>query len=367
MVADPLEGFLSPRIDDDACNDCGLCEEACPILNVPALERLMPTESYAAWNLDEEVRHRSSSGGMYSVFADHILQCEGVVFGAAFDEAFDVRHVAVHTKDELAGTRSSKYVQSHIAETYREAGALLANGRRVLFSGTPCQIAGLYGYLGADDERLLTCDLVCGGVPSPMVFEAHLAHLAAKYGSRIVSFNFRDKEGEAQWRTGYTLSISTEDGHTRQVRASDDQHMKAFSSRYIVRKACSTCPYATLPRPGDLTLADYWGLGRKVEFNHDMKEGVSLVLVNSRKGRAALDACQERSTCVKRSLAEAVEGNPRLQCPAGEHPKRTQFFADFHRLSYERLAGKYLKKRITPRRVARKLRYELGRLLRRLS
>jgi len=188
------EGFLAPNVDVDKCVGCKLCEKACPILNPPKLERVEAPKVYACWNNNQEIRRESSSGGMFSVYAERVLSEGGVVFGAVYDESMKVVLTKAESIDDLARFRSSKYVQAEVGSIYRDVKSELKSGRPVLFAGTPCQVGGLYGYLGTDYDALYTCDLVCHGAPSPVLYEKWLEFLGAKLGGKVVSLNMRGKQ-----------------------------------------------------------------------------------------------------------------------------------------------------------------------------
>lgn len=186
------EGFLYPHVDLSLCIDCHLCEKSCPIVNAPKAD-ITPVECYAAKNPDSNVRHLSSSGGVFTLLAQKTILEGGVVFGARFNENWEVIHGYSDTLEGINAFRGSKYVQSHIAESFILAGKVLKEGRKVLFSGTPCQIAGLRRYLGKEYSNLLTVDFICHGVPSPGVFSRYLEETTGNKDTRITDIQFRDK------------------------------------------------------------------------------------------------------------------------------------------------------------------------------
>ena len=200
MTADE-EGFLYPKVNEEMCMDCGLCENVCPMQHKPQQHELLAV--YGAKNNDDAVRFTSSSGGMFTLFAEFVLKQGGVVVGAALDEQLAVHHVLVDSLADLPKLRGSKYVQSKIGKIYSEVRQILRAGRKVLFSGTPCQIAGLKRYLVKPSENLLTVDVVCHGVPSPKVYQKHLRELAQEAGEPVVQVKFRDKA--KGWKHGETL------------------------------------------------------------------------------------------------------------------------------------------------------------------
>lgn len=336
-----VEGFLFPNIDAQRCTQCQLCVQSCPILSNPDIGRSEPQDVYACWNLDENIRMESSSGGMFSVFADYVLENKGVIYGAILDDSQQLNHAAIFSKEELRKVRKSKYFQSDIRETFCEAKRFLDSGRNVFFTGTPCQVAGLYGYLGKNCyENLLTADIVCHGVPSALVFEKYLQHLETKNRSQIESLSFRDK------KNGWTepeIFVSFKNG--RQYRKSfvnEDPYSRAFLANICLRESCHCCQYATIKRYGDITLADFWGIGLHEPFTHETDKGVSLVMLNSEIACQIFYKNKDRFFSEKRTLSEAVNGNANLRGPTGMHPDRTVFFANLHKLQFDKLVDKYV-------------------------
>ena len=320
------KGFLQPEVNAEKCVECKLCEKSCPI--VTPLEAREPNpHAYAAWY--EEDRKISSSGGAFSAFARKVLAEDGVVFGAAFDNALHLRHVAVESLERLEPLRGSKYVQSEVGETFRTVRQYLKDGRKVLFCGTPCQVAGLRGFLRKDYDNLLTADLACHGVPSGEVFQSYLKKLnnrlgIAEGGLRIESFEFRRRDG---W--GLAPSISTE-SYCRPLYGVDALYMEAFDKSALFRESCYHCPFAKIPRVGDVTLADFWGLGRHgKKFKHDVTKGVSLILVNTEKGQKALSALDKDTFVEERTLEEALIENHNLKGSSSCHFNRNEIIEAF--------------------------------------
>lgn len=361
QMAEDSEGFLRPVVDMKVCIRCGKCSKACPQLASVPLSRSKAPSAFAAWNLDPEIRTISSSGGMASLFAESILEQQGVVFGAAFDEQFVVRHRAALTKDALAPFRGSKYVQSDIGRTLAEAKQCLQNGRQVLFIGAPCQITGLYGVLGGDHERLLTCDFICFGVPSPRVFREYVRHMEQRYHSPIRSIAFRNKKwGWSRFSIWITFKNGKE--YRRLFRGGEDPYTCGFCHGLFLRPSCYQCPYASLPRFGDITLADFWGIGRKERFDYETSQGISLILVNSPKGAKAFEAIRSRVFAVGRNLEEAIAGNYRLEDKVPLPPDREAFFAELNARGFDQAVQKYLVPRGPSRwiRIKRRIKDLLG-------
>lgn len=339
VMTPSVEGFLYPEIDTDRCTECGLCTETCPWLNQPEIyERIFPPQVYAAWHLNDEIRRQSSSGGVFTALADEILARGGAVVGAAFGENMVVRHVLVEDTDNLARLQGSKYVQSEIApELFLRVRTLLTQGRHLLFTGTPCQVAALRSYLRKDYKTLLCCDLICHGVPSPGWFQKYISDLS-KGKRAITSFDFRYKEnGWKQFRVRKTWN----DGSSKVDTLNRDPFMDSFLKNYSLRESCYSCKFTTTTRMGDITLADYWKVSTKYpEYDRDDK-GTSLLLINSKKGQAWITHCQNNLFLGEGDLDHAIAGNHMLTRPAVKPPERETFFLDMSGLTVHELRKKY--------------------------
>lgn len=314
------EGFLYPVVDVDSCVDCALCETVCPIINQG--EKHEPLAVYAAKNPDDEVRMKSSSGGVFTMLAERTIDEGGVVFGARFSEGFDaVLHCAAEDIEGVATFRGSKYVQSKVGNTYKEAETFLKQDRKVLFSGTPCQIAGLKRYLRREYDNLLTVDVVCHGVPSPLVWREYLKWVVPQ-GEGVQYVNMRDKRNG--W-SSYCVDIRTERGSIC-VPASKNLYIEGFLRDLYLRPSCYACPAKAGRSGSDITLGDFWGVAQShPQFTDD--KGVGLLLVGSKKGADALKeigANMEMST-----YSSAIGYNPCIERSASEPPQRDIFWDTF--------------------------------------
>ena len=231
---------------------------------------------FAAWNRNDEIRRDSTSGGVFTLLAEYILESGGVVFGAAFDGSQHLRHTACFRKEELWRLRGAKYVQSDLEGVFREVRRWL-DQRAVLFSGTPCQVDGLYRYLGGRPENLTTCDLVCHGVPSPGVWEDMARSLEARRQQPLQAVRFRNKV--AGWKDSHFTAVYG-DGTVDTAPLFRTEYGRAFGRALFLRPSCYRCPYASMTRVGDLTLGDFWGL-RPDELPDQQEKGISLLLVNT--------------------------------------------------------------------------------------
>ena len=278
------EGFLFPSVLDN-CSSCGTCQNACPVLK-PVKVNGTP-QCYAVW-ADQKTRLVSSSGGMFTVLARKILAESGVVFGAVYGENYETVEFAYATsEEELQPLRGSKYVQSSTGLAYRKAREFLEKGTPVLFTGCPCQIAGLYSFLGKRYADLYTADIVCHGAPSPKVFRSYLSELSK--GRKLTKVDFREKE---HWGWGTATSLFFTDGSQFRDDCYHDPYLKGFLGGMITRKCCADCRYTKITRVGDFTLGDFWGVD-EIDTGCNDKKGTSLVLVNSEKAKKIFKTLSE--------------------------------------------------------------------------
>lgn len=244
------EGFLEPVIDEDKCISCDRCKRVCPSVNCQYSNKQEP--DIFAFSAEEKVLYDSSSGGMFTFLAEYILQAGGYVVGAAYDSQFLVNHVIINSIEELDKIRRSKYLQSSTGDTFQKTKALLDNGEYVLYSGCPCQIAGLLRFLGKDYDTLYTVDVLCHGIPSPKLFHEHLKN---SFGGidNIEEVAFRSREG---WSTLFQVKLKNGDVKTSYNNKS--VYMKSFLQDINLRASCFRCQYSKLPRQGDVTIGDLW-------------------------------------------------------------------------------------------------------------
>ncbi len=334
MVADG-EGFAYPQVDAARCVDCHLCERACPLLHRPPQHELLGV--YGAKNRDRAVRRASSSGGVFSLLAQEILGAGGTVFGAAFDENFQVYHRAVQSVDELALLRGSKYVQSDLRATFREVRALLRSGRPVLYSGTPCQIAGLHGFVPGRPPGLYTVDCLCHGIPSPRVYKQRLAEIAAEAGGAVTEVRFRDK-GRG-WKHGETLFLAA--GQVFGASKRRESYMRLFLNNLSIRPCCGDCAFNNKRSLADITIGDYWGVDQQFpEFDDDL--GVTLVFINTEKGRGLFNAIGGQLDCLETDFAQGAAHNYAVAKTLQLHPRRAEFFARLGQQPLTQLADELL-------------------------
>lgn len=277
------EGFLYPNVDTSTCIDCGLCEKVCPVINQN--DERLPLQVFAAKHPNDEIRLSSSSGGIFTLLAEQIIDEGGVVFGARFNEKWEVVHDFAETKEGLIPFRGSKYVQSRIGDAYANAEKFLKSGRKVMFTGTPCQIAGLKKYLRREYENLLAVDFVCHGVPSPMVWRKYIQEEIAHQDKCVLTkVNFRDKStGWKKFSFILNFSQTKLEGDQNLIRSSvftDNAYMNAFLENLSLRPCCYACPAKAGKSESDITIGDFWGIEKIASWLDDDK-GISLVLLSN--------------------------------------------------------------------------------------
>lgn len=339
------EGFLYPQITD-GCVGCGHCTHVCPVLKQREV-RSQPAV-FAVWNEDEEARAASTAGGVFSALAGYVLESGGVVFGAALDETLRLRHIAVKNKEDLRLLRGAKPIQSELGDAYQQVQMYLSQGYLVLFSGTPCQVDGLYRFLGEHPENLLTCDFVCSGVVSPGVWAKFVESMAYIKRHRVVDVHFFEKcKGERERR----FRVLFEGGGTFDAPLSICQLGRGLLRRLFLRPACYHCAYANSNRTGDLTMGLFMGLPKDF-CPQEQKAGVSLLLINSVKGAHVFDALPLKRE--GRTLEEAAAGNSALRTAVAAPADRQRFFEELDRLPFRKVCDHFLSLRPYQKRTGEK-------------
>lgn len=332
------EGFLYPQVDISKCIDCHLCEKVCPVIN--QYEARTPLNVYAAKNSDDEVRHQSSSGGIFTLLAEQTIKDGGVVFGACWDKEWNVKHDSVDNISDLYRFRSSKYLQSVIGDNYLKAEHFLKTGRKVMFTGTPCQIAGIKHFLRKEYDNLLTVEVICHSVPSPGVWQQYLTtrlNTLKWEKSDIRNISFRDKK--TGWKT-YSFVIENKDGNSFIELSSKNAFMRGFLADLYTRPSCHACPAKQLKSGSDITLGDFWSIESLMPEIDDDK-GVSAIIVNSDKGKQVLHNINVELHEVQ--YDELTTRNPALVKSFPKTPKRTEFFKE-DGLSFEEKVKRLAKK-----------------------
>lgn len=315
-------GFAYPRLSNaERCKKCNLCEKVCPILNKLEIKD-KNSKAFAAVSLDDQIRLKSSSGGIFTELALQVLQKKGLVFGAAYNEKWEVKHMAIDTIGNLCKVRGAKYAESKLEGVFSEIQYHLNNQREVLFSGTPCQVAGLKSFFKSDYVNLLCVDFVCHGIPSPLAWKKYIDERKRIDGENELPCMVNQRSKETGWsRYSYSSVIKYPNGKKYSEVSSDDLYMKLFCNDYISRKSCKSCAFKGYDRISDITLGDFWGIWDIVPEMDDGK-GTSLVLIHSEKGKEAFANLVGRIKYKETTLEEASRENPALLYSASEKKER---------------------------------------------
>lgn len=324
------DGFLYPAIDADKCVKCGQCINVCHAIGNSELMR-KPSKYYAAQIKDKKTLHSSSSGGLFSALAKHILNCNGIVYGCIYDEDYNAKIVRAETLDQVKAMCGSKYVWSNSGKSYPKVKHDLEDGYEVLYTCLPCQAAGLRKYLKKEYSNLYVVDLLCGGAPSPYAFQKYLETITDHIGREKLDFQFRDKE-----RFGAGVDCTyVQNGKKHYESWLENSFYFAFSSKARItwRQSCYGCNYKSINRVSDITIGDYWG----VEKYHDTfnpKEGVSVVLINTEAGTRIFDTIKDSIEYEKSNVQYVIERNSLVMESKESHhsvpTERDAFFRTLH-------------------------------------
>ena len=338
-MVDNGDGFKYLVIDQNKCINCGLCKRTCPVLNTIKNDSL--NKCYVGYNKDEDLRFKSSSGGIFSIIANYFLENDGVVIGSAFDDDNKLKHIAVTKKEELFKVMGSKYLQSDLDNIFTYIKDNLKN-KKILFVGTPCQVAGLKSFLKKDYDNLLCIDLFCHGVPSPKLFEKYVGELEKNNGTLI---NY--------WDT-YSNTATFKNKKITELRK-DNDYMKLFLSDIALRESCYSCNFKLGNKYSDITLGDFWGVKKFYPEMYNNK-GVSAIIINTLKGKNMFNIISDFIDYKECKLEEIISGNSSLIKSANLPLKRKKFFNDVDKMSVQNLRKKYLKVSLG-KKIAKKLRF----------
>ena len=341
-----LEGFWYPEVDYAKCIKCQKCIKVCPAVNKPSTENtLKNAQVIAAYSKDEEIRINSTSGGMFSEIAKYILNNKGKVFGARYNKEHLVEHYKIEEISQIEILRQSKYLQSDILKTFKEAKEELDKENTVLFVGTPCHIAALKNFLGKDYENLLKVDFLCRGVISPEVYKQYLKSLEEKYNSKIKKVVFKNKT--FGWHR-FSTKVIFENGEEYIKDRYTDSYMRGYlEGNLYLRPSCHECQYKTLPRYSDITLGDFWGI-EKTKKHLDQDKGTSIFMINTNKGKEVFEKIKENLNFEEMKLEDIYLGNVALTQKT-KYPnlkKKKYFFENYLKEDFENLVEKLLKKNI---------------------
>jgi len=335
MVQD-TRGFLYPVVDESQCIDCGLCLQVCPFVTDSNLgSELFPeTLAYAAKHTDDATRRQSSSAGAFTAISEYVLGQQGVVYAAGYDDDLTVCHVRAISIEQRNLLRGSKYVQSNLGDTFKDVEHDLKHDLFVLFTGTPCQVAGLRNYLQKEYETLLLVDLICHGVPSQKVFKDYLDLVESLEGSSITSCTFRDTS--KGWRN-LAMNLGFASG-SKIIDASNSSYYTLFVNGTILRPCCYECKFSNFDRSGDITIGDFWGIEKTLPQFED-EQGVSLILVNSHKGETIFRSVSDHLTCIQSTHADCLQHS--LYAPTRAHANKDAFWKDYGEHGYQYAGKKY--------------------------
>lgn len=333
------EGFMYPVLDGSLCVECGLCEKVCSMRHADRV-KVPQGKPYLAVNRDGKTLSLSSSGGVFSIIADWVLERGGAVYGAAFDERMRLRHIGVENAQALSELRGSKYLQSDGRDVYTQIRNQLKGGRWVYYTGTGCQVAGLRLFLRKPYPNLICSDLICHGTPSQKAFDWMVSEIEQKYNGKIVKYLFRDKKVNG-WSCNSSSSCLRIGDKIKYVGYDPIMtvYFNAFISSVMNREACYACPYATVERTGDITLSDYWGVKKyhKVANAHN---GVSAILVNTEKGMSLLSELRDKMDLKETKIEWIADENKNLTQRTRRPEARTSFYEELDR-NPQKLMRKY--------------------------
>lgn len=331
-------GFWQPEIDDKICIDCGICQQICISRNYVSQKKA--ADIYVGVHRDEQIHMQSSSGGAFTAIVSALFNDNAVIYGAAYDEHMQVVHQKAETIEKIKKFRKSKYVQSKTDGVYDEIRRDLRQGKRVIFSGTPCQVSGLYAALGNSNvEELFTIDLVCTGVSSPGLFRKYLDYISQKYKEEVTSvdmrYKVRQKEG---WNIGDTEVVL---GGKKRIRNKYTHlYRSLYGQKISYRKSCYRCQYASIDRVGDFTIGDWWG---ELDKLPEVKEhnGVSVIIFNTEKAKQYEDIMKNEMYLAPKSEEDIRKDNPTFQQSTLENARCEKFRRDYERMQSRRLLKKY--------------------------
>ncbi len=316
-------GFAYPAIvGAQRCVECGLCSKSCPVLDNKGISQRLPS-AYSVLSKDEFVRKDSSSGGIFTELCKEVIRNQGSIYGAAYNESFEVHHICVGNEQDLSLIRGAKYSQSVLGNTFKEIKMKLEEERKVLFSGTPCQVAGLKSYLGKEYDSLICVDFVCHGVPSPLAWSEYVKYRSKidNHGVLPVSINLRSKE--TGWSRYSYCHVFQYKNKRVVIPNHESLYMKLFVGDYINQLACTDCKFKGYSRVSDFTLGDFWGIW-DIDPEIDDNKGTSVVLIHSEKGNNLFNHIKDNLIVKEVTLEQASQQNPSMLTSSKANPHREE-------------------------------------------
>lgn len=335
------DGFNYPQIDSLNCIDCHMCEKVCPIINKVHLNNL--EKAYSIKNKNENIRLSSTSGGVFSLLAEKIIEKKGYVVGASYDDEFYVKHIIIDNMFDISKLRVAKYSQSDLGDTFIKVKRLLDKGHFILFSGTPCQCEGLKSFLQKDYNNLITVDLICHGVPSPKVWKSYVQYRANKENNNVLPIDINMRSKNSGWSYyNYSTEFDYGDGKKTYIHNKNDLFMNLFTKNICLRSSCSNCIAKGVKRCSDFTLGDFWGIWNQ-HFEFDDNKGISAVLVHSEKGQQLLSKITSDIELIEVDLEDVYKENQSLLISSKKDISREFFLNSINEKNFEKIANKYLK------------------------
>lgn len=322
-------GYLYPVIDERQCIECGTCIKVCPLNNTG--KTCIPQMSWAYINPNEECRMKSASSGAFEALCKAFLQGEVnySIYGCELDDKLQAKHCLIHDIKQIDRMRKSKYIQSYIDNEYASVLSELKAGKKVVFSGTPCQIGGLKNYLKIDFENLLTIDLVCHGVPSQKIFSRYIQYLQKRYHETVKSYTFRNKRKMEQRWSNHGICVEFINGKILELEEEEDLYMYGFLNGVFNRESCYECKFAGLNRISDITIGDYWGIEKVYpDLTESKTNGTSLIIGNNEKGLGVIRTL-DKSALYSTEIDDAVRENEQLKHPQKQSARRDIFLKEF--------------------------------------
>ena len=331
MVADE-RGLVYPVVDTQSCVECGLCDKVCPFDK--SSKQVSDMQVYAVKHKDSLVLAESTSGGIFTAVSDYILEQGGVVYGAALDENIVVKHIRASTPEVRDLMRGSKYVQSDLGDAFRQVKQDLLAKKKVLFTGTPCQVAGLKSYLNGNDDGLICMDLICHGVPSPLIYKEHIDLLSQKLHTKITDYKFRPKK----WGWHVHREIVCASNKEYYSTPYTDLWKDLYYSRLATRPSCNNCPYSNLNRVGDITIGDCRGIDR-VKPSFGSYDGVTLAMLNTQVGKEIFEAVSAALIYEPLNIDDVMQ--PPLRCSSRANAESENFFEIYQKHGYKKAIKAY--------------------------